>query len=47
MDYAYSTLDTMGFEWAEQKVSGTIAAHSLDKDTVALAEVLLYLDYVL
>ena len=41
MDYAYSTLDTMGFEWVEKKVNGAIYNHSFDKNTVALAEVLL------
>lgn len=41
MDYAYSTLDAMGFEWVEKKVNGAIANHSFDKNTVAMAEVLL------
>ncbi len=38
---AYASLDTMGIEWVEKKVSGAISTHSLDKETVAMAEVLM------
>lgn len=41
MSNAYASLDAMGVEWVEKKVSGAIASHSLDKKTVALAEVLM------
>ena len=41
MSNAYASLDAMGVEWVEKKVSGAIASHSLDKKTVAMAEVLM------
>ncbi len=41
MKNAYASLDTMGVEWVEKKVSGAIFSHSLDKQTVAMAEVLM------
>ncbi len=41
MKNAYASLDTMGIEWVEEKVNGAISSHSLDKHTVAMAEVLM------
>ncbi len=41
MKNAYASLDAMGVEWVEKKVNGAISSHSLDKETVALAEVLM------
>lgn len=41
MNNAYASLDAMGIEWVEKKVRDAIGSHSLDKNSVAMAEVIL------